>query len=150
MIMKAMLLAGTMLVMMGAANAADITAHNLADIGAKTHANDPSLRDLDARLWTIDIVGEIQPGDDEKFRRVIGTLRNPLSVDVYLESPGGDIAAGLNIGEQIRAHEFSTSVIYECASVCGLMWLAGTPRSFHDNSRVGFHAAYYSSNGKVS
>ena len=37
----------------------------------------------------------------------------------------------------------------ECASVCGLIWLAGDPRLVVKTAHIGFHAARYASNGKV-
>jgi len=56
-------------------------------------------------------------------------------LDVFLESPGDNIAVGLNIGEQIRAHDLPTTAGYECASVCGRMWLAGRDGTFFENSQ---------------
>jgi hypothetical protein len=130
--MKAMLLAGTMLAMMGTANAADI-----------------KVRYESGNAWVVDIIGEIKSDDDKKFHQAIEKI-SFAPVTVTLESPGGDIAAGLSIGEQIRAHEFGTFVINECTSVCGLIWLAGIVRSFSEDDHLGFHAAYYSDSGKVS
>jgi len=129
--MKALLLASSMLAMITAANAADITTK---------HQSDGS--------WNVLVTGEIKSGDDEKFHRV--TDRLPSSVTVELSSLGGDVAAGLRIGEEIRIRQFGTFINNTCASVCGLIWLAGYPRMIMDDAHVGFHAAYYSKNGQVS
>jgi hypothetical protein len=69
---------------------------------------------------------------------------------VWLHSPGGDVVTGINIGEEIHARRFATVVPENCASVCGLMWLAGTPRGVKEDAHIGFHAAYYASTKKVS
>jgi len=129
--MKSILMAGTMLAMISTANAADITTKYQSD-----------------GSWNVLVTGEIKSGDDEKFHRV--TDRLPSSVTVELNSLGGAVAAGLSIGEEIRIRQFGTFINNTCASVCGLIWLAGYPRMIMDDAHVGFHAAYYSKNGQVS
>jgi len=129
-IVKAILIAGTMLVMMATANAADIS--------TKYHGG---------VAWDVYVTGEIKPGDDERFSRV--TRQLPSSAVVMLNSPGGDVAAGLGIGEEISARQFETAVSDLCASVCGLIWLAGSHRMMVEDARIGFHAAFYL-NGQVS
>jgi hypothetical protein len=52
------------------------------------------------------------------------------------------LAAGLKIGEFIRFKRFRSIALDTCASVCGLMWLAGTPRFVFSDAAVGFHSAY--------
>jgi hypothetical protein len=128
--MKALLLASSMLAMVSAANAADIT--------ATRYQND----------WNVKVTGEIKPGDDKKFHRVTNQLSGTVIVE--LNSPGGDVAVGLNIGEEIAAQLFETAVMDRCASVCGLMWLAGYHRMVKEDAHLGFHAAYNYSDGSVS
>jgi hypothetical protein len=36
------------------------------------------------------------------------------------------LAAGIKIGLRVREMDWATSVTNECASVCGMIWLAGT------------------------
>jgi len=101
-------------------------------------------------FWTIELTGEIEPGDETKFFNVVKKLPFDRPVTVVLNSPGGEVIAGLDIGGQIRKYQFATFVNHECASVCGLIWLAGVIRSFTEGDYLGFHAAYYADNKKVS
>jgi len=129
--MKAILLASSMLAM--------ITAANAADISTKYHGG---------VAWDVYVTGEIKPGDDERFSRV--TRQLPSSAVVVLSSPGGDVVAGLNIGEEISARQFETATLDRCASVCGLIWLAGSHRIVREDAHLGFHAAYNYPDGSVS
>jgi hypothetical protein len=65
---------------------------------------------------------------------------------VFLSSNGGDLTTGLQIGEAIRAKGYQTIIGDDaiCASVCGLIWLAGSVRHIAATGHVGFHAAYNS------
>jgi hypothetical protein len=87
------------------------------------------------------IRGEIERGDAETFSAVANALP-PGKVVVGLDSPGGVLRTGLNIGITIHKRGYGTVVYSECDSVCGLIWLAGTPRSFAEDANLGFHVAY--------
>jgi hypothetical protein len=87
------------------------------------------------------IKGEIQPGDAEIFIKLANALP-PGKVVVGMEGPGGGLRAGLNIGLAIHRRGYGTAAISECASVCAVIWLAGTPRYFLEGAKIGFHAAY--------
>jgi len=95
--MKSILLASSMLAMIGTANAAYI----------RQHVDSPNI---------ISVWGPIELGDDEKFRQVARDA--PDNSLVLLTSPGGNLVAGLKIGEQIHARGFSTNA-GDCASVWG-------------------------------
>ena len=56
---------------------------------------------------------------------------------------------GLNIGLMIRQKKMATVVFDTCASVCALIWLAGTPRAVFEDSNVGFHAVYNGTEDKT-
>ncbi len=88
----------------------------------------------------ISVTGELQPDDEDKFVEI---SRGVSSAIVALSSPGGNLVAGLSIGENIQARGFSTIVLsdMECASACALAWLAGKPRAMDRGARIGFHAA---------
>jgi hypothetical protein len=91
----------------------------------------------------VGISGKIEAGDDLKFTRVVNALPSGTNVVlVMLESPGGELTAGLNIGVTIRKRGYTTGVSTHCASMCALIWLAGTPRYFGEGAEIGFHAAY--------
>lgn len=63
------------------------------------------------------------------------------------ESPGGDLWNGYQVGHRIRAEGLPTAVSGRCESACGLIFLAGTERSFTDGrplnlTMVGLHGAH--------
>ncbi len=91
--------------------------------------------------------GDLATGDDRAFANV--ALAHSSAV-VLLNSNGGLLLPGLEIGKAIRLKGFTTVVPegFQCASACALAWLAGTPRFLSPNGRVGFHAAYLESNGR--
>jgi hypothetical protein len=100
-------------------------------------------------LNAIAIDGTIVPGDSDKFDAVAARVTG--STVVLLGSPGGIVDDGLNIGLTIRDKGFGTAVPDDtvCASMCGLIWLAGKPRFLTESSKIGFHAASRS-NGEES
>jgi hypothetical protein len=104
---------------------------------------------IDDHLFAISIIGNISDGDGNLFREKTKQIGQAV---VFLKSPGGDLASGLSIGEQIRAKHFSTSVSFDniCASACALAWLSGVKRTISPRAKVGFHAAYTVDNGVAS
>ncbi len=85
--------------------------------------------------------GEIEEGDSERFHQVAEQVRH---ASVVLESPGGLVKEGLSIAAEIAHRGFATMVLpdQECASIGGIIWLAGNHRYMHAQSKIGFHAAY--------
>ena len=92
-------------------------------------------------LAIIGVEGRFEPGDEKKFSQI--ALQFDRAV-VAFNSPGGDLQAGIGIGKAIRLKEFTTLVgeNVQCASACGLAWLAGAQRLAHSKAMIGFHAAY--------
>src|SRR5215831_12666127 len=68
---------------------------------------------------------------------------------ITLNSDGGLLSEGLAIAETITTKRFPTRVLSgnTCASVCGLIWLAGVLRNADLRARIGFHAIYDVKNG---
>ncbi len=95
------------------------------------------------------ISGDIVPGDSSKFINIALQLDKGV---VVLMSGGGSLSDGLEIGKAIHMKGFATYVPAGrvCASVCGLIWLAGTPRCMSARARIGFHAAYFTDSGQVA
>lgn len=90
----------------------------------------------------IEIEGELQIGDEERFADVaIGAGARAV---VSLNSPGGATFAGIEIGKAIRLKGFPTVVAdgATCASACAFIWLGGMPRLMAPGGRIGFHATY--------
>jgi hypothetical protein len=106
------------------------------------NAADIKLEEKPGRRTNIYITGDIVSGDLAKFRNVLQSAA-VKTIDIALESDGGDMADGLGIAKLIQANaEFRTVVQNECYSVCALMWLAGARRFVYENAEVGFHGAY--------
>jgi len=92
------------------------------------------------------IEGRIGPDEFEAFKRVADQLGRFVLID--LESPGGNMVSGLQIGEYIREKRWATLVYDECDSACAAAWLGGVLRYMSPIARIGFHAA--SVNGQES
>ena len=68
--------------------------------------------------------GRLMLDDEKKFE---SQTQNIQRATVVLQSPGGNLIAGLEIGKIIRAKNFNTLVPGSsmCASACALAWLGG-------------------------
>lgn len=94
-----------------------------------------------ANAVVIDISGVLLPGDQDRFVAIAGTSARAV---VALDSPGGNLVAGIAIGKIIRFKHFDTLVSngQACASACALAWLGGASRLMGATGRIGFHAPY--------
>jgi hypothetical protein len=103
----------------------------------------------DTDVTLLAISGTITAEDQETFGTDIEGLSNVI---VALDSPGGNLIAGLEIGKKIRMRNFATLVVdgSHCTSVCALIWLGGTRRFLEPGAAVGFHAAYVFQNGTAA
>jgi hypothetical protein len=95
------------------------------------------------------IEGEFQPGDEELFQEKICPW---LKGVVMLDSKGGSLATGIQIGRSIRLRNFATYIPNgsRCSSACALAWLGGTTRLTGKHSLIGFHAAHHAVNRRES
>lgn len=86
------------------------------------------------------VAGEFAYGDGERFRRIAANLPRAI---VAFDSAGGNLMAGLRIGETMRARGYSSLVPdgSVCASACAIAWLGGAKRYLASGGRLGFHAA---------
>jgi len=102
----------------------------------------------DGKPSAVIIGGRILGGDEKVFHKVAATLPNPL---ILLISPGGSVAAALEIGLEIRARGLKTVVPDGafCASACAFIWLAGTTRMLGTDAHIGFHAISAPRGGRV-
>jgi hypothetical protein len=95
------------------------------------------------------VVGDLTFGDDKRFINVALNSENAI---VVFQSPGGNLAAGIEIGKAIHLKGFATYVpdAIQCASACALAWLGGRVRYMSNTARVGFHAVYVDSGGQAA
>ena len=86
-------------------------------------------------------------GDEKRFA---DAAIRATDATVALSSPGGNMLAGIEIGQAIRLKGFSTLVPegFQCASACALAWLGGTTRFMGQGATVGFHAIFTTENGQ--
>lgn len=89
---------------------------------------------------TIVVDGELNRYDAIRFEDIAKQIQGRALVE--LNSPGGSLDAGIEIGRIIRRYEFSTVVHDVCASACALAWLAGRLKIASTSARIGFHVAY--------
>jgi hypothetical protein len=96
--------------------------------------------------YGVTIEGTIEYNDETKFASVV-TGVGSQTLTIGLTSPGGVIGPAIAIGRLIHERGYATSVFPggECASACGLIWLAGSSKFVGTNAHVGFHAAYNAS-----
>jgi hypothetical protein len=87
------------------------------------------------------IRGPINAGDENRFYELARLAENAV---VLLESPGGEVDAGLAIGAEIAIRGFSTQVVdgEGCHSICAVVWLSGKRRYMSANADISVHAAY--------
>lgn len=111
----------------------------LACLLAASAASAGQVAAIDGKVPAISIGGRIEPGDEKTFHGLVGATPNAL---IVLAGPGGNVAAALTIGYEIRARGLKTFVPARsfCASSCALIWLAGTTRLLGMDAHIGFHA----------
>lgn len=87
------------------------------------------------------IRGPIETGDDNQFYELAKQADRAI---VFLESPGGEVDAGISIGAEIAIRGFTTLVLDGdgCHSICAVIWVSGTRRYMSPNANISVHAAY--------
>jgi hypothetical protein len=100
----------------------------------------------------IRINGELTLADINVFRGLAAAVPKTQRGIVSLSSPGGQVLAGIRIGELIRQRNFVTMVANKmtCTSSCAIAWLGGVPRISSTTANIGFHGAYEANSGDAS
>jgi hypothetical protein len=95
------------------------------------------------------VQGSFEKKDGDQFFTKTGSLGSAM---VRLESKGGSLVAGIQIGETIRLKGFQTLVPAgaRCASACAMAWLGGTQRFLGPGAQIGLHSASNSKSGQSS
>ena len=93
-----------------------------------------------AQPTRIIVNGALSWDEADQFIQKVEAVSNGI---VFFNSKGGDLLAGLIIGQTIRQKKFATVVKRDglCESVCGLAWLGGVQRFLEPPMRIGFRAA---------
>ena len=90
--------------------------------------------------------GAVTPAADAAFDAVVEQARArgcTRPVTLLLESPGGDVGAGLSIGRSARMEGMRTVARYACASSCANIFLGGVERVlWGSRAMIGLHQPY--------
>lgn len=90
--------------------------------------------------------GRIVPDDPAELRRVLS--RTPGVGEVWLDSPGGTLGAGISMGQIIREKGLATRVQARgsCASACFHAFVGGVVRVVDPGGLIGLHMATLTGN----
>jgi hypothetical protein len=117
----------------------------------KAEAPDPTLVPVIGTAWTIYAQGTIDEEAARRLERLLGTKNIPNGSSLFLDSPGGSVAAAMELGRIVRTRGFNTYVGKrsvsterssepgECLSACTLAFLGGRFRYLRDKSNYGVH-----------
>ncbi len=86
----------------------------------------------------VSIDGPLISNDGDQFLTKTKALSKAM---VVFRSGGGNVVAGIKIGEAIWLKRFLSVVIGRCASACALAWLGGIPRVMTRGALIGFHVS---------
>jgi hypothetical protein len=112
--------------------------HNLRFVAGITEPGTATVRILgDGR--EIEIAGKITLATADEFQATLAA--SPNVTLVRLKSHGGRLIGADRIFRQIQARGLNTYAAGQCASACGLIFLAGKERIAEPTALIGFHAA---------
>lgn len=103
------------------------------------------------RRWMLYLDGMIESGADQRLAQFVDQ-QGIAQADVYFNSPGGSLLAGMAIGRFLRERGFSTHVGTRtsrarrpadgvCYSACPFAYAGGVQRSLRKGSVLGVHRA---------
>jgi hypothetical protein len=99
----------------------------------------------DGKCHVIRISGHIDLGSADRFKEAVYS-NSVLRAVVVLNSGGGSLWDGLDIGEFVRERGFATFVPTDnkCVSVCASIWASGTTQYVpsEGGARIGFHGSF--------
>ena len=124
---------------------------------------DNSGEEVAPKSCNIKLSGAIEKGDAQKLLRIVRTPQQPGGSygSLVLDSPGGSIAAALELSAAVRNTLLYTATgrltpvgveTYRCVSACFLVWVAGAqristaflmPRRADGTSEIGLHRPYF-------
>jgi hypothetical protein len=125
----------------------------LADpLAIRTEPPDADKRAAFNTRWNVYLSGEFDPGAAERLRQELAQIGD-AGADVYLDSLGGSLAAGVQIGTLLRTMGANTAVGKpgsrnssgepgQCLSACSLAFLGGVYRYVPSGSVLGVHRAW--------
>jgi hypothetical protein len=103
------------------------------------------------QVCVIALQGTITRDASLKFDDAIGRAASLGCANPWLllESPGGGLVDGIDLGRSVRLQGLRTITRYDCSSSCALIFLGGTERWLvGSRARIGFHQASRSYRGR--
>lgn len=106
------------------------------------------------RITAVEIIGTITADAPKRFAQVLTDALTKANMrhfggapmlPVYLDSPGGNVLAAIEMGKMIRALGASTWIRprSSCASACVLIFAGGVERLMFDDANLGIHRPYF-------
>lgn len=95
----------------------------------------------DVKSSTIIMIGEIYDGEFQEFVQLYSSIR-PAPQKVFVDGPGGNFLAGVNIGVFIHDNGLDTYTGHGCFSSCANIWLGGKNRYRPWLSEIGIHLPF--------
>ena len=96
--------------------------------------------------WKIYAYGDIDQAAPARAQQLIKNLGIPDNSTIYLDSPGGNVVAAIELGRIFRQHGLNTYVaakqanrIAQCLSACTLAFIGGKFRYLSDGALYGVH-----------
>lgn len=99
-------------------------------------------REMSPPRCVIVLQGRITRDTTRQFSRVVERARTAGCVDpwIALESPGGSLRDGIELGREMSREGYSTVVARSCASACALIFMGGRERVLiGPRARIGLH-----------
>jgi uncharacterized protein YecT (DUF1311 family) len=84
--------------------------------------------------------GTIEAGDADRFRQILAS-HPPTMLVLAITSPGGSVAAALELADAVARREFSIFAVGECASACAqIVFPAGLYSMLAPGALLGIHS----------
>jgi hypothetical protein len=106
----------------------------------------PSMSSLFRDATLVYLEGPIDPDAPDRLARALDGVEGKIVA--WLNSAGGNLFAGMQLGRILRRHGAWTQIVNsrtllpgECYSACGLAFLGGVRRSNDSGARYGVHRA---------
>ena len=89
----------------------------------------------------IRVSGQIDEDLDSKFNDVLSLFekKDCQKISLYLNSYGGQLIYGVEIGKTVREKKIETFITDTCDSACGYIFIGGIKRNISKYRTMGFH-----------
>jgi hypothetical protein len=87
------------------------------------------------------VSGQIDEDLNNKFNELLSIFekKNCRKISLYLNSYGGHLFYGVEIGETVRKKNIETFITDNCDSACGYIFIGGIKRNIQKYRTMGFH-----------